>query len=100
MTTTEIPAATAAPATPAWAEGRVLSTLALIAGIVAVVFGQTFFVPVAALVLGVLGYRREPAGRTFAVWGIVLGGVMLFGWVLLALFGALFVLPFIPFAFL
>ena len=100
MTTTEIPAATAAPATPAWAEGRVLSTLALIAGIVAVVFGQTFFVPVAALVLGVLGYRREPAGRAFAVWGIVLGAVMLFGWALLAIFGALFVLPFIPFAFL
>ena len=100
MTTTEIPAATAAPATPAWAEGRVLSTLALIAGIVAVVFGQTFFVPVAALVLGVLGYRREPLGRTFAVWGIVLGAVMLFGWALLAIFGALFVLPFIPFAFL
>ena len=79
MTTTEAPAATAAPATPAWAEGRVLSTLALIAGIVAVVFGQTFFVPVAALVLG---------------------AVMLFGWALLAIFGTLFVLPFIPFALL
>ena len=77
-----------------------LSTLALIAGVVSVVFGQTFFVPVAAIVLGVLGYRREPAGRTFAVWGIVLGAVMLFGWALLAIFGALFVLPFIPFAFL
>ena len=77
-----------------------LSTLALIAGVVSVVFGQTFLVPVAAMVLGVLGYRREPAGRAFAVWGIVLGGVMLFGWMLLAIFGALFVLPFIPFAFL
>ena len=98
MTTTEAPAATAAPTTPAWTQDRVLSTLALIAGIVSVVFGQTFFVPVAAMVLGVLGYRREPAGRAFAVWGIVLGGVMLFGWMLLAIYGVVFAAPLIGLA--
>jgi len=66
--------------------------------IVSVVFGQTFFVPVAAMVLGVLGYRREPAGRAFAVWGIVLGGVMLFGWMLLAIYGVVFAAPLIGLA--
>jgi hypothetical protein len=98
MTTTE---ATAAPAAPtALSADRTLSVLALIAGIVSVIFGQTLFVPIAAMVLGYLGYRREPTGRAFAVWGIVLGAVMLFGWVLLAILGALFFIPLIPFAFL
>ena len=98
MTTTEAPAATAALTTTAWAQDRLLSTLALIAGIVAIVFGQTFFVPVAAMVLGVLGYRREPAGRAFAVWGIVLGGLMLFGWILLAIYGVVVAAPLIGLA--
>lgn len=98
MTTTETPASIAAPA--ALESDRTLSVLALVAGIVSVVFGQTFFVPVAAIILGVLGYRREPAGRIFAVWGVVLGAVMLFGWILVAIIGALFVIPFIPLAFL
>ncbi len=98
MTTTEAPAATAAPVSHA--TDRTLSTIALIAGIVSLAFGQTFFVPLAAIVFGVLGYRREPAGRVFAIWGVVLGTVMLFGWILLAIVGALFVIPFIPFAFL
>ncbi len=98
MTTTEAPAATAAPA--ALASDRTLSTLALIAGVISVLAGQTFFVPIAAIVLGYLGYRREPAGRAFAIWGVVLGSVMLFGWALLAILGVLFFAPFIPFAFL
>ena len=100
MTTTEAPTATPQQAPRVLAPERTLSTLALIAGIVSIVFGQTFFVPIAAIVLGVLGYQREPAGRAFSVWGIVLGAVALFGWVLFAVLGALFVIPFIPFAFL
>ena len=101
MTTTEAPTSTPAPSasTLPLAE-RTLSTLALIAGVVSVALGQTFFIPLAAIVLGVLGYQREPAGRAFAVWGIVLGAVMLFGWMILALIGVLFFVPFIPFAFL
>ena len=98
MTTTEAPAATAAPVSVT--NERLLSTLALIAGIVSIVFGQTVLIPIAAMVLGYLGYQREPAGRAFAVWGIVLGAVALFGWALLAILGALFFIPFIPFAFL
>ena len=50
------------------------------------------------MVLGVLGYRREPAGRAFAVWGIVLGGLMLFGWILLAIYGVVVAAPLIGLA--
>lgn len=100
MTTTEAPTATAAPTPTALSGERILSTLALIAGITSIALGQTFFVPLAAIVLGVLGYSREPFGRAFAVWGIVLGALSIFGWILVAVVGALFVLPFIPFAFL
>jgi hypothetical protein len=101
MTTTEAtPTRTSAPTPGAFTQERTLSTLALIGGIASIVFGQTVLVPVAAMVLGVLGYQREPFGRAFAVWGIVLGAVALFGWVLFAIAGALFVLPFIPLAFL
>lgn len=64
-----------------------LSILSLIAGIVSIVFGQTLLVPIAAIVLGVFGYRQEPTGRAFAVWGIVLAGLALFGWVIFALIG-------------
>jgi hypothetical protein len=102
MTTTQIPTASTQQATPALAPERTLSTIALIAGIVSVAFGQTFFVPLAAVILGVLGLQREPEGRSFAIWGIVLGAVMLVGWLLLltiGAIGALIALPFLPFAF-
>jgi hypothetical protein len=99
MTTTQSPISTAT--TPAAAipfTARPLSILSLIAGIVAIVFGQTFFVPLAAVVLGVLGYRQESTGRAFAVWGIVLGGLALFGWLIFAFVGLAFAAPFLWFA--
>lgn len=70
-----------------------LSILSLIAGIVSIVFGQTLLVPIAAIVLGVFGYRQEPTGRAFAVWGIVLAGLALFGWVIFALIGLALAAP-------
>ena len=95
MTTTHtLPAAPAgssheAPTTVPTADpaARPLSVLALVLGLASVVFGQTFLVPIAAIVLGVMGYRREPAGKALAVWGIVLGSVMAFGWLVAAVVG-------------
>jgi hypothetical protein len=81
------------PAATSAAPERIYSILALIAGIASVVFGQTFLVPAAAIVLGILGLRREPHGRTMSIWGIVLGAVMLFGWIVVALIGAAVFLP-------
>ena len=75
---------------PQTAPSQTLSVLALVLGIVSLVFGQTFFLPVAAIVLGFLARTREPASRTMGTWGIVLGFVSLFGWLLLLIPLAIF----------
>ena len=89
--TTALPAPTTAR--PVYADSKNLSIVALVLGIASVLLGYTFLVPIAAIVVGVMGYRREPAGHTFAVWGIVLGSVMAFGWLVATFFGVLFALP-------
>ncbi|WP_244209443.1 DUF4190 domain-containing protein [Rathayibacter festucae] len=59
-----------APSTP-------FSLTSLILGVTSVFFGLTVIAPVAGLVFGILGLRREPTGRTLAIWGIVLNAVMI-----------------------
>lgn len=87
------PAASAAPTQ--W-----LSISALVLGIVSIFAGWTFVVPAAGLVLGILALKREPTGRTMAIWGIVLNSVLLAGGVLVALGALAFGLLALPFAFL
>lgn len=96
MTTTQTPATNTAQTTPTFAS-RTLSTLALIGGIASLVFGQAVLLPVAAIILGYFGYRQEPSGRTFAVWGIVLSAIALFGWTLWSAIGFAFAAPWILF---
>jgi hypothetical protein len=79
---------------PAASVDRNLSIIALVLGIASVVFGQTFLVPIAAIVVGVIAFRREPGGRTMAVWSIVLGAVMAFGWLIVGVLGLVFAAPF------
>lgn len=100
MTTTQTPEGAAGyQARPVQGQPpQTLSILSLIAGISSLVFGLTFVVPVAAIILGFLARTREPASRTMANWGIVLGFVSLFGWLLL-LIPLLFAAPFFLFAF-
>ena len=86
---------TTLPARPTtYVESKTLSVVALVLGIISVVLGYTFIVPIAAIVVGVLGYRREPAARAFAVWGIALGALMAFGWLIVGFAGLLFAGPF------
>jgi len=66
---------------------RTLSIIALALGAASVLFGYTFLVPIAAIVVGILGYQREPEARVMSVWGIVLGAVMSVGWVFLGFIG-------------
>jgi hypothetical protein len=90
----------AAAATEVEQRGFAVSSLVL--GLVSIVAGFTFVVPVAGLVLGILAFRREPSARTMAIWGIVLNGVMLAGIVIAGLAAAVFglaMLPFLPLAF-
>src|SRR6185437_5651449 len=71
---------TSTPPNPyASAPARTLSVTSFALGLASIVFSCTFLAPIAGLVLGVLALGREPQGRTFAIWGIVLNAVMLAG---------------------
>lgn len=77
-----------------------LSVAALATGIGGIVFGWAFLgLPsIAAVVLGHLALRREPAGRRLALPGLILGYVGIAGAALLVLFIVLALV--LPFAFL
>lgn len=73
-------------------ESKALSVTSLVLGIASLVFGYTFLVPVGAVVLGILALTREPSSRAMSIWGIVLGGLTLFGSAIAVIVGiALFV---------
>ncbi len=62
---------------------RGLSITALVLGLCSFVFAWIFVVvPVIGIVFGILGMRREPAGRTMAIIGLV-GSAIGLVWVLL-----------------
>ncbi|WP_020075166.1 hypothetical protein [Cryocola sp. 340MFSha3.1] len=82
---------------------RTLSITSFALGLASIVFGWTLIAPVAGLVVGIMALKREPLGKTFAVWGIVLNAVMLAGaafFALLALVGIGFGVLALPFAWL
>lgn len=77
-------------------ESKAWSIASLVIGIVSLLSGYTFLVPIIGIIVGVMARRREPSGRVLATWGIwlsviamVLGViiVVLFGGALLAAFG-------------
>ncbi|WP_420367183.1 DUF4190 domain-containing protein [Curtobacterium sp. L1-20] len=63
-----------------------LSVTSMILGLVSIVAGFTFLVPLVGLILGIVGLRKEPAGRGMAITGLVLNGLFVIGWALLILF--------------
>ncbi|MBC7723316.1 MAG: DUF4190 domain-containing protein [Burkholderiaceae bacterium] len=56
---------------------RGLSIASMVIGIVSFFASFTLVVPVVGLILGVMGLRREPAGRGFALAGIWINAVLL-----------------------
>ncbi|QOD45007.1 hypothetical protein [Clavibacter zhangzhiyongii] len=73
-----------APAAVAWgqpvyaaAPPKGMSLTSMILGLVSVLFFWTFLCPLIGLVFGIVGIRREPAGRGFAITGLVLNGLLL-----------------------
>lgn len=94
-TTTTAPHGTPVTAAPA----RTLSIVSLALGAASVLLGFTFLVPIAAIITGFFGYSREPESRVMSVWGIILGGVMVLGWVILALVGVVALPALLAFAF-
>ncbi len=92
------PAPASAPASAA--EKQWMSISSLVLGVVSIVAGWTFFLPVAGLVFGILALKREPSSRTMAIWGVVLNGALLAGSILIGLGALIFGLVMLPFAFL
>lgn len=102
MTTATAPESVVEPATtvapqpvaPAASDSPVLSILALVSSLSAILFGLVFPLSIVAIVLGILGLQREPAGRTMSIWSIVLGAVPFAIGMLFAAVGLAFALPF------
>jgi hypothetical protein len=92
---TATPAAgTAGTASGTAAPARTLSILSLVAAIASIPLGHLVILPVAAIVLGFIARQREPWARSMSTWGIALGFVILFGWVVVGAVAASFWLPF------
>jgi hypothetical protein len=89
MTSTPAPAASAQP--------RTLSILSLVAAVASIPLGHIVILPIAAIILGFLARGREPWARTLSTWGIVLGFVVLFWWLLV---GAVALMVWLPLAML
>ncbi|WP_425843299.1 DUF4190 domain-containing protein [Agrococcus sp. TSP3-2-1] len=65
------------------AEPKTLSVVALVLGLASIFIGGSILVPIAGIIVGVMARKREPAGRTMALWGIWLSVAMLALWALL-----------------
>jgi len=76
---------------------KTLSYVSFWLGIASVVLSPTVLVPIAAIVLGFMARTREPAGRTWGTWGIVLGFVMSLGWLVVLILGGVAALAALPF---
>lgn len=63
-----------------------MSVTSLVLGLVSLFFGWLFLVPIIGLIFGILGAKKEPAGRGMAIAGIVINSVIMAGWVALLLF--------------
>ena len=72
-----MPAYLAAPAP------KGLSIASMVLALVSILFGFTFLVPIAALILGIAGLRKEPAGRGMAVAGVIISSLILLVWALI-----------------
>ncbi|WP_233194207.1 MULTISPECIES: hypothetical protein [Cryobacterium] len=92
--------ATVYTAEPVPPRSSTLAVSSLVLGLVSIVAGWTFLVPIAGLVVGILALGREPQARTLAIWGIVLNAVLLAGSLLLVLLALALGLLALPFAFL
>jgi hypothetical protein len=67
---------------------RGLSITSLVLGLSSILFGFTFVVPLGALIFGIVGLKKEPAGKGMAITGIVIGSLFMLFW--MALGGLIF----------
>ncbi len=62
---------------------RGMSIASLVLGLVSIFTGFTGVVPILGLILGVIGLKREPAGKSMAIAGLIINALALIGWILL-----------------
>jgi hypothetical protein len=86
------PARATAAATPASTTNG-FSIASLVLGIASIPTGWAI-AGILAIVFGFLARSREPQGRTMSTWGIVLGFVGTFGWLIFAILGFAIAAPF------
>lgn len=92
-TVPENPYAVAAPAAAPATASNGFSISSLVLGIASIPTGLAV-AGIVAIVMGFIARNREPQGRTMANWGIALGFVGVFGWLIFAIIGFAFVAPF------
>jgi len=73
-------------------EPKGASITSMVLGLVSIVMGFTFFLPLIGLICAFVGLAREPAGRAYAVVGLLLNGFfiglwLIFGSIIFTLFG-------------
>ncbi|MCU1534186.1 MAG: hypothetical protein JWR53_667 [Glaciihabitans sp.] len=73
---------------------RTLSILSFVLGLASIVASHGGLIPIAAIIVGIFAYRTEPTGRALSVWGIVISALVLVGWLVVAVLGLAFLLPF------
>ena len=69
------------------AEPKGLSVASMVIGLVSIFLGFTFILPLIGFVLGLVGLKKEPAGRGMAITGVVLSGLILAVWAVLIFSG-------------
>jgi len=84
-----VPVGDAAAAAPS----NGFSIASLVLGIASIPTGWAI-AGILAIVFGFLARTREPLGSTMSTWGIVLGFVGVFGWLVVAILGLAIVAPF------
>ena len=67
-------------------EPKGMSIASMVLALVSIVFGFTFLLPIAALILGIAGLRKEPAGRGMAMTGVIISSLILLVWALIVVF--------------
>lgn len=58
-------------------QSKGFSITALVLGLTSLLFGVTILVPIAALIFGLIGLRKEPTGKGMALVGVIVGGFSL-----------------------
>lgn len=62
-----------------------MSIASMVLALVSIVFGFTFLLPITALILGIIGLRKEPAGRGMALTGVIISSLILLVWALIVI---------------